>query len=219
MRQFETGATRNTDEGKYDYEAFMSPMVIERYAAYMHKNRIQANGQLRDGDNWQKGIPKNAYIKSAWRHFMDWWKEHRNIPTQEGIEQALCAILFNVMGYLHETLKEQRIGETPLHPEWIRDEAPPIPHTYRDWRGLLAEEIPEDNTYPISESNLGLGIPADGVYGRAFDKAWDEAYGIREEAPPFTATEISASKKLSLYPYAEAEYYSAVPGDAGLEHG
>lgn len=201
MRQFETGATRNTDEGKYDYEAFMSPMVIERYAAYMHKNRIQANGQLRDGDNWQKGIPKNAYIKSAWRHFMDWWKEHRNIPTQEGIEQALCAILFNVMGYLHEHLKEQVVvkkepkGEPYWQdPHWIRDEALPIP--------LTRYSLPEENTYRISESNLGLGISADGVYGRAFDKAWDEAYGIRHDIGE-----------------EEQEYYSAVPGDAGLEHG
>ncbi len=106
MRQFETGATRDIDEGKFDYEGFLSPVVLERYAEYMHENRIQADGNLRDSDNWQKGIPKDAYIKSLWRHFMDLWKEHRNLDTTDGIEVALCAIMFNTMGYLHELLSE-----------------------------------------------------------------------------------------------------------------
>lgn len=109
MRNFETGATRNSDEDKYDYEGFLSPLVIERYGAYMHKHRIQADGKLRDSDNWQKGIPKDAYIKSAWRHFLDWWMEHRGFPSREGLEDALCALLFNISGYLHEILKNKRI--------------------------------------------------------------------------------------------------------------
>jgi len=107
MRKFDTGATRNTDEGKNDYEGFLSPSVIERFGEYMTKHRKQADGQLRDSDNWQKGIPRTAYIKSSWRHFMDLWKEHRGIATKDGIEEALCAIMFNTMGYLHEYLKEK----------------------------------------------------------------------------------------------------------------
>ena len=106
IRQFDTGATRETDEGKYDYEGFISPLVLKRYAAYMHKHRLQPDGKLRDSDNWQKGIPKDAYMKSGWRHFLDWWCEHRGIASREGLEEALCALLFNVMGYLHETLKK-----------------------------------------------------------------------------------------------------------------
>jgi hypothetical protein len=107
MRQFTTGATRDSDTDKYDYEGFLSPLVLERYGEYMHKHRKQADGKLRDSDNWQKGIPKDAYMKSGWRHFMDWWKEHRKIASREGLEDALCALLFNVMGYLHETIKER----------------------------------------------------------------------------------------------------------------
>jgi hypothetical protein len=106
MRTFKTGATRDQDLEKYDYEGFLSPLVLERYGEFMHKHRKQIDGNLRDSDNWQKGIPKNAYIKSGWRHFMDIWKEHRGIKTKEGLEDALCALLFNTMGYLHETLKE-----------------------------------------------------------------------------------------------------------------
>lgn len=74
MRQFDTGATRDVDTGKPDYEAFISPRVIEAYGAYMHFNRMQADGKLRAGDNWQKGIPSDAYMKSGWRHFFDLWK-------------------------------------------------------------------------------------------------------------------------------------------------
>src|SRR6266849_2960288 len=105
MRKFETGATRDVDTNKLDYEGFLSPRVLERYAEYLHKHRRQADGKLRDSDNWQKGIPKDVYMKSAFRHFMDVWKNHRGLDANEQIEEALCATLFNIMGYLHEELK------------------------------------------------------------------------------------------------------------------
>lgn len=105
MREFDTGATRNLDASKLDYEGFLSPLVLERFAEYMHANRQQADGKLRDSDNWQKGIPSNSYMKSGWRHFFDWWKGHRGLPASEDVETACCALLFNVQGYLHEHLK------------------------------------------------------------------------------------------------------------------
>ena len=108
IRKFKTGATRDTDENKLDYEGFLSPLVLERYAEYMHENRIQPDGKLRSSDNWQKGIPKDAYIKSLFRHFMDLWKEHRGLPSREGIEDALCGIIFNSMGYLYEELRNPK---------------------------------------------------------------------------------------------------------------
>lgn len=115
MRHFNSGATRDTDEGKNDYEGFYNPMVIEAFGDYMSKHRIQADGKLRDSDNWQKGIPKNAYIKSLWRHFLDMLFLHRGykrIDKQTGekltMKEVLCAILFNVQGYLYEILKEEK---------------------------------------------------------------------------------------------------------------
>jgi|TARA_R110000823_G_scaffold229911_1_gene356813 hypothetical protein len=108
MREFNTGATRDTDEGKHDYEGFLSPLVIERYAEYMTKNRIQSDGAIRASDNWQKGMPVDAYMKSGWRHFMDWWKLYRsNVAPAEKMEDALCALMFNVMGFLHEYLQNK----------------------------------------------------------------------------------------------------------------
>jgi len=106
-RIFETGATRDTEEGKLDFEGFLSPLVLQRYAEYMHCHRIQSDGKLRASDNWQKGIPRNVYMKSMWRHFMDVWTEHRGLKSRDGIEEALCGLLFNVMGYLFEILSRK----------------------------------------------------------------------------------------------------------------
>ena len=107
MRQFTTGATRDSDDDKYDYEGFLSPLVLKRFAQYMHKHRLQADGKLRTSDNWQRGIEKDAYIKSASRHYMDWRLHHDKLSyaANEPIEEALCALLFNTMGYLFELLR------------------------------------------------------------------------------------------------------------------
>ena len=106
-RTFDTGATRGTAEDKYDYEGFLSPLVIKRFGEYMHAHRKQSDGTLRDSDNWQKGIPTDEYMKSAWRHFFEWWRLYRQGAAKaDAMEAALCGLLFNVMGYLHEYLKK-----------------------------------------------------------------------------------------------------------------
>jgi len=109
IRKFETGATRDTDLGKLDYEGFLNPLVLKAYAEYMNKHRLQSDGQLRESDNWQKGIPKTAYMKSMFRHFMDLWLEHRGYESRGGIKEALYGIIFNSMGYLFEMLKEEEV--------------------------------------------------------------------------------------------------------------
>lgn len=105
IRQFESGATRDTDDGKLDYEGFLSPLALERYARYMHRHRVQADGRLRDSDNWTKGIPIPQYMKSLWRHHIEAWKAHRGYPAKEALQDSLCGILFNTFGALHELLK------------------------------------------------------------------------------------------------------------------
>ena len=106
MRSFDTGATRNDDSDEFDYEGFYSPIVLQQYASYMHRHRFQADGIVRDSDNWQKGMTKNSYMKSGFRHFMDWWLEHRGHKSREGLVNAICGLLFNGMGYLSLILKE-----------------------------------------------------------------------------------------------------------------
>lgn len=113
IRTFTTGATRDADHNKYDYEGFLCPLVMREFAAYMHKNRVQSNGQVRDSDNWQKGIPRPQYMKSMFRHFIQAWLIHRGhaVRDEKGhsvtMQEALCAVLFNAMGYLHEFLKSK----------------------------------------------------------------------------------------------------------------
>ena len=119
VREFETGATRDSEDGKLDYEGFLSTLALQRYAEYMHKHRKQSDGEIRCSDNWQKGIPLDAYIKSLWRHLIEVWTIHRKLafspysgtsttnPMEEIQEEALCAIIFNAFGYLHEVKKAQ----------------------------------------------------------------------------------------------------------------
>ena len=112
-RVFASGATRQDDKEKLDYEGFYSPLVKKRFAQYMHKNRHLPDGSLREPDNWQKGIPLPAYAKSLNRHFEDFHLIHRGYPDEarEDIEEALCGIIFNAQGYLFEILKAKRTAK------------------------------------------------------------------------------------------------------------
>ena len=113
MRTFDTGATRDDADNKLDYEAFLSPAVLERYAQYMHENRKRGDGSLRDGDNWQKGIPIKELRKSLSRHYHQAWGTWRGNKVYDDkgslvdLQKALCGILFNTMAQLHTLLKEQ----------------------------------------------------------------------------------------------------------------
>jgi len=105
MRKFETGATRDTDANKLDFEGAMSPIALESLVAYMHRHRETSQGP-RASDNWQKGMPRDEYMKSMWRHFHEAWKLHRaGVVDDRQLEDALCGVWFNVQGYLHELIK------------------------------------------------------------------------------------------------------------------
>lgn len=113
VQKFDTGATRSLDVNRYDPEGFMSPIVIERYCEYMNKHRVQPDGSVRASDNWQKGIPQEKYLKGLWRHLLHLWTRFRGFQVQdrmasEGIEEDLCAIMFNTQGMLFEVLKDKR---------------------------------------------------------------------------------------------------------------
>ncbi len=85
MRTFHTGATRDTDAGKPDYEAALSPLVLQRFAEYMASHTIQPDGQVRAADNWQKGFGDHhldVVLKSKMRHDMDVWL-HSNSASNE----------------------------------------------------------------------------------------------------------------------------------------
>lgn len=193
MRKFETGATRDTDDNKYDYEAFLSPRVLESFAAYMHKNRFQADGTKRDGDNWQKGIPLDAYMKSLFRHFIDIWKAHRGLPAP-AIEESLNALLFNAMGMLHETLKNRAALYEPIQyktPSVIEQGDFDPRHLQNEWEEKLkplTDKIVLHVGDRVSCDYAGFitVTPADGTDPHKFRFDTETPVVIEEGGVPFT---------------------------------
>lgn len=132
IRQFETGATRNTANGKNDYVGFNNPLVELHFGNYMNEHRIQSDGTLRASDNWQKGIDRDTYLSSLDRHTKDLWALHKgyfayketkdngeythylineiiDLPNNWKIitkEDALGGIRFNCDGYWLEEIKK-----------------------------------------------------------------------------------------------------------------
>jgi hypothetical protein len=112
IRRFETGATRDTSEGKYEYTRFLDPRVLKAYAAFMHRHRQQKDGSMREPDNWKLGFTIDSFMSSLGRHFMDLWELHdygHSYRPEDGepanLTETLCAIIFNAHGWLYEHLK------------------------------------------------------------------------------------------------------------------
>ena len=115
MRKFASGATRDKDDDKLSYIKALSPIVLRRYVEYIGKHRLQADGNLRDWDNWKKGIPKEAYLDGLGRHFLAVWLLCDGFPTDDNhgpvtLQDSLCAVIFNSQGMLYELLKEKDNG-------------------------------------------------------------------------------------------------------------
>lgn len=144
MRTFSSGATRDNDDNKLDLEGFLSPFALEAYAQYMHGHRIQADGNLRESDNWQKGIPVDQYMKSLWRHFFAVWKGHRQGEIDR---QDVCAMLFNGMGILHEIVAPTR--QDSRNPEAYMQET-----TVTIDSGAINDKQPEETRPERSDDEL-----------------------------------------------------------------
>lgn len=115
MRTFSTGATRDTATDKPDYEGYISPLVTQAFGRYMLRHQTAPDGSWRESDNWQLGITRDAYMSSLDRHILDLALHHDGYPdaaTDSDLESVLCAVLFNVQGYLFEVLKEKRAATT-----------------------------------------------------------------------------------------------------------
>lgn len=146
MREFEGGATRDCDQDKLDFEGFLSPEALTIYAEYMHRHRQTAKG-LRDSDNWQAGMPLPVYMKSAFRHLVAWWGLHRQGGTEVELKEAICGVLFNAFGYLHQLGK---VEDAIVEPGAVRTvpEAVGIPG-YREGErpGKVGPVGPRDRDY------------------------------------------------------------------------
>lgn len=104
MRNFETGATRDSDEGKLHYKGFTSFKAMKVFAEYMETHRVQADGSLRDPDNWKKGIPIEAYEDSFYRHIQEFYG-HLEAGDRDEAWAIAPALFFNLQGWIHEEAK------------------------------------------------------------------------------------------------------------------
>ena len=113
IRQFNTGATRDTSQDKLSYYKALDPLVLERYLEYLNRHRVQPDGNIRDWDNWKKGIDISVYADSGIRHVFDVWKLLNGYDAEDNhgkveLEDAICAIIFNFQGMLYEIQKQKR---------------------------------------------------------------------------------------------------------------
>mgnify|MGYP000243423839 CR=1 FL=1 len=84
-RQFETGAQRDTGEGK----PRMSLIPIEELDRVA---RHYTTGAAKYGaNNWKKGMPLSVYYDSAQRHMMKWYFGDKS-------EDHLAAAVWNILG-------------------------------------------------------------------------------------------------------------------------
>ncbi len=106
IRIFTTGAFRDNDEQKLNYVGSLSPLALEGFVDFMRRHNIVDGKVRRDEGNWKKGFPKQSYMESKFRHFMETWKIHEGYSTDEILE-TLYAEFFNIQGYIHELLIER----------------------------------------------------------------------------------------------------------------
>ena len=109
-RTFESGAVRDTLEGKLQYEGYLNPLVLHRFATYMLHHQTLKDGSTRAADNWQKNLPCDVLMDSLLRHVMDVWLYHRGYTAEpvEELEDSLCGILFNTQALLKIMIEARR---------------------------------------------------------------------------------------------------------------
>lgn len=183
MREFGSGATRSSDDGKLQYAQILSPAVLRSYAEYMLANAKQADGSVRPGNNWKKGIPSDSYMDSMWRHFMDVWMiEEGRAPLSNPdvkLEEALCALLFNVMGRLDNYLLAEPEKRHPQGPARFSS-------TGGVWRADLGGQGSSGGvSYGSSWSGGGGGASSQALVDMAVAKTFDPD-GREVEGKPLT---------------------------------
>lgn len=101
-REFDTGALRESDEGKEDYVESVSWLTMRRFALYMKSNEMKYGR-----GNWKKGIPIEEYEKSLMRHLQKYLANKYDGANLEPDVDHLAAALFNLSGLIHEQEKQK----------------------------------------------------------------------------------------------------------------
>lgn len=86
-QSFDTGAVRDTQEGKPRFD-LIPPKALTRVAM------LYANGAKKYGDrNWEKGMPASRFYASALRHLFQYGKGDLD-------EDHLAAVIFNCLAII-----------------------------------------------------------------------------------------------------------------------
>lgn len=97
ITQFDTGAIRDSQDGKVNLIETISFTAHHRYAVYMTGKRAKYGG-----GNFKKGIPIESYEQSLLRHVDKYFRNKYENGNDEPFEDHLAAIRFNVDGIMHE---------------------------------------------------------------------------------------------------------------------
>jgi hypothetical protein len=120
-RTFESGAIRDSEEGKEDYTETISWTAMKRYAQFMTKNKEKYGA-----GNFKMGMPIDAYERSLIRHLQKYMENKYERGQTEVEGDHLSAMLFNIFGIIHEeemAIKQEAIDkEVAITLEEIRQD-------------------------------------------------------------------------------------------------
>lgn len=103
---FDTGAIRDSQDGKVDFIETVSWTAFNRFARYMTGKKVKYGS-----GNFKKGIPVSSYEQSLLRHVHKYLVNKHEGGNEEVNEDHLAAIVFNVFGIMHE---EERLAGSAL---------------------------------------------------------------------------------------------------------
>lgn len=111
VKEYDTGATRGGGK-KPSHIAYNSPLADVCFGEYMMKHEKQSDGEQRDPGNWKLGMPLNDYAESHQRHSIDFRLILDGFEARDNatLKDTLCAMRFNIDGYLHELIKKELEG-------------------------------------------------------------------------------------------------------------
>lgn len=96
-RKFDTGAVRDSENGKEIYGETISWVAFRRYAQYMTSKR-----NLYGDGNFKRGLPVSCYEESFCRHLTKYMINKYEGGDLEKDQDHLAAMIFNIFGIMHE---------------------------------------------------------------------------------------------------------------------
>lgn len=97
ITKFDTGAIRDSQEGKEDYIETIAWAAMKRYAQYMTEKKKKYGA-----GNFKKGIPISNYEQSLLRHIQKYLENKYEGGSIEVNEDHLSAMVFNIFGIMYE---------------------------------------------------------------------------------------------------------------------